>query len=338
MNLRGDDTSRREREVIGRQVTHVVRLVGDLLDVSRIAQGKVQLARQPIELSRVIDKAIESAAPLIEERRHQLTVDVPPGLWLDADEVRICQVISNLLTNAAKYTEHGGTITLTARAEGDELAIRVRDTGMGIPRELLPHLFDLFVQGKRTIDRAEGGLGLGLSIVRSLVVLHGGTVTVRSDGPRKGSEFEVRLPMITAAAGLAERGKTPVLGLQAIVSDQRVLVVDDNVDAADLLSDALEGLGYQTRTAYDGPSALEVAADFNPDIALLDIGLPAMDGYELARRLRSRPAVKPLRLIALTGYGRDTDRAQTRDAGFDSHMVKPIDLAALASAIRSLAA
>ncbi|MEO7732465.1 MAG: PAS domain-containing sensor histidine kinase, partial [Kofleriaceae bacterium] len=179
MNMRDDDTSRREREVIARQVTHVVRLVGDLLDVSRIAQGKVQLARQPVELIRIIDKAIEAAAPLIEERRHRLEVDVPAGLWLDADETRICQVISNLLTNAAKYSEHGGTITLAAARRGDELSIVVRDTGMGIPRQLLPHLFDLFVQGKRTIDRAEGGLGLGLSIVRSLVVLHGGTVQVR---------------------------------------------------------------------------------------------------------------------------------------------------------------
>ena len=334
MNMREDESSRRERDVIQRQVTHVVRLVGDLLDVSRIAQGKVQLAKQPVELTRIIDKAIEAAAPLIEERRHRLEVDVPAGLWLDADETRICQVISNLLTNAAKYTELGGTITLSAARRGDELAIVVRDTGMGIPRELLPHLFDLFVQGKRTIDRAEGGLGLGLSIVRSLVELHGGTVQARSAGARKGSEFEVRLPALAADSPIVERAKTPVQGMQSLPTDKRILVVDDNVDAADLLSDALTGLGYETRTAYDGPSALEVAADFDPDIALLDIGLPAMDGYELARRLRGRPLAKPLRLIALTGYGRDTDRAQTRDAGFDFHMVKPIDLAALASAIR----
>jgi len=335
MDMRRDDSSRRERDVIARQVKHVVRLVGDLLDVSRIAQGKVVLDRKPIELARLVDKAIEAAAPLIEERRHQLVVDVPPGLWFDADETRICQVISNLLTNAAKYTDHGGTIRLAAAAEDDRLVITVRDTGIGIPPELLPNLFDLFVQGKRAIDRAEGGLGLGLAIVRSLVTLHGGEVAVRSDGPRTGSTFEVRLPALASLAAAGERKKTPPPGTYAVMSDTRILVVDDNVDAAELLSDALTGLGYDTRTAYDGPSALEVAAAFNPDVALLDIGLPAMDGYELARRLRERPsAAKPLRLIALTGYGRDSDRARTREAGFDAHMVKPIDLSALDGEIR----
>jgi len=338
MEMRADDTTRREREVIARQVKHVVRLVGDLLDVSRIAQGKVQLDRKPVELARVVDKAIESAAPLIEERRHQLQVDVPTGLWLDADETRVCQVLSNLLTNAAKYTDQGGTVQIAAARDGDELVITVRDTGMGIPPELLPHLFDRFVQGKRTIDRAEGGLGLGLSIVRSLVKLHGGSVEARSAGRCQGSEFLVRLPALASEVKRPERHRTPPAGSHAIAFDKRVLVVDDNVDAADLLSDALEGLGYETRTAYDGPSAIEVAAQFDPDVALLDIGLPAMDGYELARRLRGRPfSTKPLWLIALTGYGRDTDRARAREAGFDAHMVKPIDIAALDSEIRSLA-
>jgi signal transduction histidine kinase len=336
MNLRGDNTSRRERDVISRQVKHVVTLVGDLLDVSRIAQGKVQLDRKRIDLSRAIDKAIEAAAPLIEERRHQLVVDVPAGLWLDADETRICQVFSNLLTNAAKYTKQGGSVAISAAREGDQVVIRVRDTGMGIPPELMPHLFDLFVQGRRTIDRAEGGLGLGLSIVRSLVELHGGTVRVHSEGPQRGSEFEVRLPAPSAESFAHERIATPMPGAHPALRDKRVLVVDDNVDAADLLSHALEGLGYETRTAYDGPSALEAAAAFDPDIALLDIGLPAMDGYELARRLRGQLTAKPLALIALTGYGRDSDRTQTRDAGFDYHMVKPIDIAGLDAAIRSL--
>jgi len=339
MDLRSDDTSRREREVIARQVKHVVRLVGDLLDVSRIAQGKIQLDRQPVELDHAIDKAIEAAAPLIEERKHQLHVDVPPGLWMDADETRICQIFSNLLTNAAKYTRPGGTIAISATREGEELAVIVRDTGMGIPSELLPNLFDLFVQGRRTIDRAEGGLGLGLAIVQSLVKLHGGSVEARSGGPQTGSEFEVRLPALAWEAGTNERGKTVLSGALKGPSGKRVLVVDDNVDAADLLSAALEGLGYEIRTVYDGPSALGAATEFDPDIALLDIGLPAMDGYELARRLREHPpSAKPLRLIAITGYGRDTDRAQTREAGFDFHIVKPIDLAGLDAMIRSLIA
>ncbi|HSR96118.1 MAG TPA: ATP-binding protein [Kofleriaceae bacterium] len=336
MNLRGDNTSRRERDVISRQVKHVVTLVGDLLDVSRIARGKVDLDRRRVELGRVIEKAIEAAAPLIEERRHQLVVDVPAGLWLDADETRICQVISNLLTNAAKYTKRDGVIRLSAARDAEQVVIRVRDSGVGISPELMPHLFDLFVQGRRTLDRAEGGLGLGLAIVRSLVELHGGTVCAHSDGAQRGSEFEVRLPAPSADSSARVRIQTPMPGTQHALRDKRVLVVDDNVDAADLLSHALEGLGYETRTAYDGPSALEAAAAFDPDIALLDIGLPAMDGYELARRLRVQLTAKPLWLIALTGYGRDSDRTQTRDAGFDHHMVKPIDIAGLDAAIRSL--
>jgi len=214
----------------------------------------------------------------------------------------------------------------------------VRDTGIGIAPELLPRLFDLFVQGRRAIDRAEGGLGLGLAIVRSLVALHGGTVSARSDGARTGSVFEVRLPALPADHAAAECIATPAPGGLGAQRDKRVLVVDDNVDAADLLSDALADLGYQTRTAYDGPSALEAAAAFEPDIALLDIGLPAMDGYELARRLRGRlPSGKPLLLIAVTGYGRDADRRQTHDAGFDGHMVKPINLAGLAATLQGLA-
>jgi signal transduction histidine kinase len=337
MRLRSDDSYSREREVIERQVKHVVTLVGDLLDVSRIARGKVQLDRKPVELARAIDKALEAAAPLLDERRHRISVDVAPGLWLDGDETRICQVVTNLVTNAAKYTPEGGLITVSAVREHGEVVIAVRDTGVGIPAELLPHLFDLFVQGRRTLDRAEGGLGLGLAIVRSLVELHGGTVRARSGGLHTGSEFEVRLPARDADEQVGERSAAPVPGARGAPRDKRVLVVDDNIDAADLLSDALEGLGYETRTAYDGPSALEAAAAFDPDIALLDIGLPAMDGYELARRLRGRAlAAKPLRLIALTGYGRDTDRTLTRDAGFDIHMVKPIDLAGLDAAIRGL--
>jgi PAS domain S-box-containing protein len=338
MNMKSDETSRRERDVIERQVKHVVRLVDDLLDVSRIAQGKVELERRAIDLADIVSKSIEVASPVIEERRHQLVVDVPGGLMLDGDEGRLCQVVSNLLTNAAKYTERGGRIEVRATSIADQLILIVRDNGMGVPPELLPNLFDLFVQGKRTLDRSEGGLGLGLSIVRSLVVLHGGTVTVRSDGVGQGSEFELTLPALVAAREVERPARTRTGPQDAVQPSRRVLIVDDNADAADLLADALAALGHETRVAYDGPSGLDAAAEFSPDIALLDIGLPVMDGYELAARLRSQAASPRLpRLIALTGYGQDSDRRKTTDAGFDSHMVKPIDLDALDSAIKRLA-
>ena len=304
MELRSDGSSRRERDVIDRHVKQVVRLVGDLLDVSRITQGKLDLERMPVDLERVIAKAIEAASPLIEERRHELVVEVPAGIWLDADETRICQVISNLLTNATKYTEVGGRIEIRARRDGNDAVIVVRDNGMGIPPEILPHLFDLFVQGKRTIERSEGGLGLGLSIVRSLVALHGGTVDIRSEGVGRGSEFEIRLPTLASTP----RELAPAVEPPVITEHKRVLVVDDNIDAADLLAEGLQMIGHETRTAYDGPSAIDIAAEFDPEIAVLDIGLPVMDGYELARRLRDRtPPSHPLRLIALTGYGSATD-------------------------------
>ncbi len=326
MTLRGEESSRREREIIERHVKHVVTLVGDLLDVSRIAQGKVTLENRPVDLALVIDDAVESVGPLIEERRHKLTVDAPAGLWVAGDAGRLCQVIANLLTNAARYTKREGAIAVAARREGDEIVVVVRDNGVGIPPELLPTLFDMFVQGKRTIERTEGGLGLGLSIVKSLVALHAGSVAVRSDGPGRGSEFEVRLPALakvplhTEVTGRVDEAKQ-------VRARHRVMVVDDNVDAADLLAEAIEQSGHIARTAYDGPSALALANEFEPEIAVLDIGLPVMDGYELARRLRDRErSTTQLRLYAVTGYGRDSDQRAARDAGFDGHFVKPIDL------------
>ena len=334
MNHRSDGSSQREREVIERHVKHVVHLVDDLLDVSRIAQGKVELERHPVDLERAIARAIEVASPLIEERKHQLVVELPGEIWLDADETRICQVISNLLTNAAKYTDVGGRIEIRVRRDGDQASITVRDNGSGIPGDLLPNLFDRFVQGKRTLERSEGGLGLGLSIVRSLVTLHGGSVDVRSDGPGRGSEFEVRLPALASAPACVAAPEVDA----SVAAAKRVLVVDDNVDAAELLAESLQLFGHETRTAYDGPSAIEIAADFDPEIAVLDIGLPVMDGYELARHLRDRTSPShPLHLIALTGYGTASDREHTLEAGFDCHMVKPIDIAALESTIKRLA-
>jgi PAS domain S-box-containing protein len=334
MKQRSDDGSLRERDVIERQVKHVVMLVNDLLDVARIAQGKVELHRRPASVADFIAKAIEACGPILEERRHHLDVEVEPGLFVDGDEVRLCQVISNLLTNAAKYTHRHGHLAIVATRVGAEIVIVVRDDGMGISPDLLPTLFERFVQGTRTIDRSEGGLGLGLSIVRSLVGLHGGTVGVRSAGSGRGSEFEVRFPAIEAPAH--RPAAAPVEAPVEAATGKKVLIVDDNADAAEMLAEALSAMGHDTRVAFDGPSGLDVAAGFAPDIAFLDIGLPAMDGYELARRMRVELAVPNLRLVALTGYGQDSDRQRSADAGFDFHMVKPIDLRAVASTIKRL--
>ena len=334
MKNRPEPGAIRELDVIERQVKHVVMLVNDLLDVSRIAQGKVELHRRPIALAHVVARAIEACSPILEERRHQLTIEIEPGIVVDADEARLCQVISNLVTNAAKYTERDGRIEVVASRVADEVIVVVRDNGMGIAPDLLPTLFDRFVQSKRTLDRSEGGLGLGLSIVRSLVMLHGGTVDVRSQGIGRGSEFEVRIP----ACDRAIEGPAAAIHSQdgAAADSRRILIVDDNSDAAEMLADALAAMGHETRVAFDGPSGLDAAAGFAPDIAFLDIGLPAMDGYELARKMRTELAFPHLRLVALTGYGQESDRQRSAEAGFDSHMVKPISLVAVTSAIKRL--
>jgi PAS domain S-box-containing protein len=332
MRLRSDETFRGERAVIERQVRHVVTLVDDLLDVSRITRGKVELDRRRIDLVHVVGKAIEQASPLIEERGHHLAVDVPTGLWLDADEIRLAQVLANLLTNAAKYTQRGGHIWVEGTRVGDEIVVTVRDDGMGIAADIMPDLFDMFVQGKRTIERSEGGLGLGLAIVRSLVALHGGSVSVQSAGVGQGSAFEFRLP---AAAPAPVQPETVANGARHDLL--RILIVDENGDAADALAARLGALGHQTRVAYDGPSALAVAATFVPEVALLDTGLPAMNGFELARRLRDEMAAKiDLRLIAVTGYGQETYSHQVQLAGFDGHLVKPVAAEALDGVIRHL--
>jgi signal transduction histidine kinase len=326
MELRGDDGSHRERAVITRQVRHVVHLVDDLLDVSRITRGKIELRREHVELASVVAKGIEMASPLIEQRSHHLAVGVAPsGLLVEGDPVRLAQIVSNLLSNAAKYTEPGGRIFVTARRDGATIALMVRDTGAGIPPELLPRVFELFAQGKRTLDRAQGGLGIGLTIVRSLVELHGGTVHAESDGPGRGSTFHVRLPsagLTAPRAPLSTQRNLPALP----TTGTRVLVVDDNADAVELLAESLTALGYTVRTACDAAAALETVREFVPDVALLDIGLPVIDGYELGRRLRSVPALRNVRLVAVTGYGQESDRRRSQDAGFDRHLVKPIDL------------
>jgi PAS domain S-box-containing protein len=328
MALKDDAAHKKERAVIRRQVDHLSRLIDDLLDVSRITRGKVQLDREVIEVGAVLAKAIEMASPLLEKRTQRLTIDVPrEGLPVFADPTRLAQVFQNLLTNAAKYSEPGSEIDLRARGAGDRVVVEVEDRGMGIAPELLPRLFELFVQGDRALDRSQGGLGLGLTIAKSVCELHGGTIEAASDGPGRGSTFTVTLPRAERSEPAppprkAERAARPAAG-------KRVLVVDDNVDAAQSLQDFLTRLGHEAAVAHDGVAALELARSFRPDVALLDIGLPVMDGYELARRLREQRGPGELRLIAITGYGQETDRARSREAGFDHHLVKPIAFDAL---------
>ncbi len=311
------------REVIERQVAHMTRLVDDLLDVSRITRGKVHLHWERFDLASVVSAAVEHTRPAVEARRHRLTVELPPeSLWLEGDRTRLAQVLGNLLTNAAKYSEDGGNITLTASREGGEAVVRVRDRGVGIPADLLPHVFELFTQGQPTLARSEGGLGVGLTVVRSLVEMHGGRVEAHSDGPGMGSEFVVRLPLPAAE----ERPAAPAKGAAAPAPARRVLVVDDNRDAADSLALLLRTYGHDVTVAYDGLEGVAAALEFRPDVALLDLGLPGLSGYEVAQRLRREPELGKMLLAAVTGYGQDEDRRRTREAGFDIHLVKPADL------------
>jgi len=326
------------RAVIHRQVGHLVRLVDDLLDVSRIAQGQVALKKQVVELAVVVAKAIEMASPLIEQFEQNLTVDVASvGLAVDGDVNRLAQVVSNLLTNAAKYTGRGGAITIRVAREGAEVSLSVSDTGVGIAPEMLPRVFDMFVQERQSIDRSQGGLGLGLAIVRNLVKAHGGTTSVRSEGRGCGSVFTVSLPAArSVASSVAE--ETPSRLLSVTSERLHILVVDDNEDAATMLTLYLRKQGHVIRVAHDGPSALRAVAELVPDVALLDLGLPVMDGYELARRLREAYGHERLRLVAVTGYGQDKDRDQSREAGFDLHLVKPVDRNLLKVALGRVAA
>jgi signal transduction histidine kinase len=336
LRLRGVQGGEREREIIERQVQHLVTLVSDLLDVSRITRGKIQLTRRPVEVSEVVAKAIETASPLLEQKGHQLQVDVPRnGLAVDGDSDRLAQVAANLLTNAAKYTEDHGVIRITAGREGGEMVLRVRDSGIGISSDMLPRIFDLFVQERQALDRAQGGLGLGLAIVRSLIELHGGRVEARSDGAGRGAEFIVRLPIGAEAVRVPELPVAAAAAPAPMATARRILVVDDNTDAAEMLTQALTQYGHVVRAAGDGPTALRAAEEFRPDIALLDIGLPVMDGYELGRRFGAHPTLRGVRLIAVTGYGQEQDRRRSLASGFVAHMIKPIDLEQLRTAIEA---
>lgn len=316
------------KEVVLRQVKHLARLIDDLLDVSRISRGKISLRREPIDLAPVVGSAVEAVRPLLEERKHELSVSlVNGGLRLEADPLRLEQILINLLTNAAKYTDAGGRISLTARHEGHDVVIKVRDTGVGISAELMPRIFDLFAQGDRTIARSEGGLGIGLTLVQKLAEMHGGHVTAESEGPDKGSEFTIRLPALEEASPRKShpRGALPRVARPS----SRVLVVDDNVDNARGLSKLLRLLGHDVKTAHDGKAAVEVAKAHQPDVVLLDIGLPGIDGYEVAKQLRKEERCKDALIVAVSGYGQPEDLRRSTEAGFDHHLVKPIDYDAL---------
>jgi PAS domain S-box-containing protein len=323
------------REVIERQVTHMTRLIDDLLDVARITRGTVQLRQERVELARLVNEAVEVSRPLIEDRGHRLELSLPPTpVWLDADPARIEQVLANLLNNSAKYTEQGGRIELSAAVSDDEVEIRVADNGVGIDPDLLPRIFDLFTQDKRSIDRSQGGLGIGLTLVKALVELHGGVVEVRSAGRGSGAEFRVRLP-IAMGVDLAAAPR-PAGDRRLLAVPRRVLVVDDNLDSADGLATLLSLEGHHVATAHNGPLALEKAHLLLPDIVLLDIGLPGMDGYEVARRMRDSPDLQASRLVAVTGYGGESDRLRSREAGFSHHLVKPVGVEALQALLESL--
>ncbi len=326
------------RAVIERQTKHLVRLVDDLLDVSRMVRGQITLQKKKVDLAEIVQTAVETSRPLIRLRKHHLSLQMPSQpIRLEADLTRIAQVISNLLNNAAKYTDDGGQIQLSATPQGDWVAIRVRDTGLGIAPALLPHVFDLFTQADRTLDRAEGGLGIGLTLVKRLVEMHGGRVEAHSEGLGRGAEFIVYLPVVEAAQESAAEVAAPpppasVDGAQSL----RILIVDDNVDAADSIAMLLGMEGHKTRTVNTARAALLAVPDFEPDVVLLDIGLPEMDGYEVARRLRAQNGRHDMRLVAVTGYGQPGDRRRSQAAGFDEHLVKPVEPALLNKLLRRI--
>lgn len=322
------EQTERTRELIERQLRQLVRLVDDLLDHSRVTRGKIRLRRAPVNLAQVVSTAIETSRPLIEARGHQLTVELPePPLYVDADAPRLAQVLSNLLTNAAKYTRTAGRIDLLAELVDGEVCLRVRDTGIGIAPEMLPRVFDPFVQAESSTDRTQGGLGLGLTLARRMIEMHGGTIEARSAGLGRGTEMVIHLPALTLpAVEKTQDGSSGQAPRNALAEPLRVLLVDDNKDSAESLALLMRLPGHEVRTAYEGISALAEARKFMPDVVVLDIGLPRMDGYQVARRLRQEPGGDRLMLLALTGYGQEEDHRRSQEAGFDHHLVKPVDL------------
>ncbi len=332
----GGTAAEEARAMMERQLGNMVRLVDDLLDVSRISRGKLELRKERVELTAVLNNAVETSLPAVEHGGHELTISVPPDpIFVDADVLRLGQVFANLLNNAAKYSERGSRILLSAKRQAGEIAVSIKDSGVGIPREMLPKIFELFTQVDRSLERSQGGLGIGLTLVKRLVEMHGGTVEARSEGHGMGSEFVVRLPLqlsaaqeVTASTALDDPARP--------TRRRRLLVADDNLDSASSMATMLRVMGYEVVTANDGLQAVETAATFRPDVILMDIGMPKLNGLEACRRIREQPWGKDSVLIALTGWGQDEDKRRTEQAGFDHHLVKPVDPATLERLLASI--
>ncbi len=323
------------RDVIDRQTRTMTRLIDDLMDLSRINQGKIELKREQVELAKIVHGAVETSRPLIEEMGHELTVTLPPGTMIvDADLTRLAQVFMNLVNNAAKYTERGGRIELGAEVQGSDVVVSVKDTGIGIPADKLPTIFEMFSQVQGALSRSQGGRGIGLCLVKRLVEMHGGSVEARSEGPGKGCEFIVRLPIVVertyARKAIDDSDKaTPT-------SDLRILVVDDNKDAAETLAILLKVMGNTVRTAHDGEEAVAAAREFRPHVVLCDIGMPKLNGFEACRLMKHQAWDKTMILIAITGWGQDDDKRKAHEAGFDHHLIKPVDTQALMELLAGL--
>jgi CheY-like chemotaxis protein len=325
MRLTPDEAAREQaRSLMERQIGQMVRLVDDLLDVSRITKGKLELRKEAIALSAALESAVETSRPLIDHMGHDLTVSLPDHpIVVQADLTRLAQVVANLLNNSAKYMDRGGRIWLRAERQGSDAVVTVRDAGIGIAPDQLPHLFQMFTQVEHSLERSQGGLGIGLTLVKRLVEMHGGSIEAKSEGPGKGAEFVVRLPVVVDACELQNQDDNgaPTPSKSAL----RILIVDDNRDSADSLAMLLRIMGNDTRTAYDGQQGVDAAEEFRPDVMLLDIGLPKLNGYEACRRIRETAWGKSVVLIAVTGWGQEEDRRRSHEAGFDHHMVKPVD-------------
>lgn len=321
------EIKRKTLDMIDRQLGQMTRLIDDLLDVSRITHSKVLLQLERISVLSVAGAAIEAAQPVMDAGHHQLLVNLPTeDLWLDADPTRLAQVIGNLLNNSAKYSQDGGRITLSCWREADQVVVQVGDSGLGISADMLEDVFVMFRQVNQTLDRSQGGLGIGLTLVKRLVEMHNGTVTAESAGARRGSTFTIRLPCAATPLRTLDTLQSPFE--HESVNGRRILIVDDNVDGASALAMMLGLLGHETRTAFSGPEALKTAIEFNPEVVFLDIGLPGMDGYEVARHFRADPKLKNTVLVAVTGWGREEDRLRSKIAGFDEHLIKPVELEA----------